>query len=1595
MKRSFFILMVALIVFCTLFVSCNANVEAPADELVTISFDNDSARALSSNLETFTPGAYYWKYAAKKADTSNLISGQTANYDSDPESGALWIKEGEPGFGVTSGELYTPFKVQGFSQGLWNFRLFGYKKVIGDNPATSAVETEYYLLAYSGETTGVLLKQNGTNLVKAIVSPTQTGNGTLVVKITGTDKITLDPATPGLIPNTKIKLKVEKITSTATTTVFDDFVTEDYNESLEAGTYKVTVKFTNDDASVEFASGSVVSTVYANLTTTVKGNLTEVITSAIFGAEQNPDIITTSIGTASITQGTTASSVNFTSTTATKVTASMPTAAAKSLITAMEEELDAKTSSSTSQTSDLTLNLSVNTTEATETTVTYEIGMEATLIYEKKDAQASQKTTTKSTVETLDDFVTVVIDLRANLQDVSVTHSGTVMTECASLDILSGKTKAQDTTGIGFYFYDSASGKLYIKTWKFSPFQLSYTVPSYVAAIGSVRYTSLKAALDSVVEGDTVTLLSNINLEISKEDAVNVDGRYAAFLVKPFKNLTIDGNGKIITINTSDSDVKDVFSLDANGGTGGANIDNVWNIKNISINATGFQTVILSNAEINKSHVANLDNVEVVTDGESIYANGEVTINVNGSTLTHSGEYASGMDPVYYSAVIVGYSGRINLSECTINSFGNAVATFPSGGSITLTDCNVSTTAVEGEPISGNIIWSRNEDYSYYPEYTENSIITVNSGNYDGAIYVSQAWESSKSSHLYAKVNINGGVFSHFAVTESHASECDLVAEGHVVITAGTYDSNPSIYVADGFKAVKDGTVWHVVPVTEDDQIYVTGTGFSSYMTFAEFRDSVNSGDDYEDCTVTLLHDVDLAGKSWTPIGMYSEGKPFKGTFLGGGHTIKNLTADFSVLGDGQGLFGYTQDATISNLTIKNFDLTAGDDAGILVGTIKGNTNISNISIIDSKIVGGDPVGGLVGICRETDTSKKTIIKDCSIDVDTVVKSSSDRMRAGGFVGGIKSGSVMVFEGCSFNGKCYGEAVASFIAHDLGNVKINYQTFINCSAPAASTNLFNSDGTGAPVYGGVLVGRVDYGPAYVVDNLVVGGNQVSNLTFEGADATVGVYGLDGTTGIIYMVKAGEAVKSGDVSFVREGGNLVPATPKPVIHGDFTFSLDQDYALTIIVPANSEIVLRSGGLTPIFENAVIVGSTGSTLRATCIDAGNNKSFEVSGTKANFYDPDGGELTVIKSGYWDIDGTTPVEGGIVDLIFDWDSQLKGWKLRAEYAYRYKQFDVSISGPGYTGPEKMTLTDFRDSVNDGTTYAGCTVTLLRNVDLKGTDENQWVPIGLKATGKVFSGIFDGNNKTVSGLWINSKNGDNECYAFFGMIDNATIKDLTVIGTIVANDSAGGVVGRVRGASLISNVTNRVDVSAYDKVGGIASNIYPGYPATYTDCTARIENCKNYGTIICLGQRFNASLISGGIVGQVSNFGSVEFVSCTNYGVVKTIAKNLTSQNLSTPSAGFIIGQTSNSGNSGDSDEFKTTRGVYLNGCINNSESNNLINLAEDGVTINSQAKNVAIALTAGVTNYKVYGMNGSTYSDLTAVASGAIYYDNGYHK
>jgi len=523
MKKSSFIILMVCLALVGL-VSCKNEIEPAQEELIYVSFERGTSRALTATLEEFDVDDYYWSYAAKKNDGSGLKSGQTAW-----ETGESIIGEGsvavQSGKGLNYDGTDDPVKVPGFSKGYWNFRLFAY---------TDADRTK---LVYWGETDAVLIDSDN-HLASVIANPVTTGDGYLKV-----GNITLLPASTASIPTEYVVYTDEVRKLEGTQWVLVNVQPVDGIYTLPARQYKFSRTYSYEGIPV--ASGSVIVTVYSNLTTTVSGTLSELTTYAEFGADQNPDIITTSIGTEAINMGTDTETVNFTSSTqtATKVTASMPTEAAQSLITELEKEMGAKPSSATSTTSDLTLNLSVNTTEATETTITYEIGMEATLVYQKL-GPSTATTTTTTPVDTLDDFVTIKIELQRGLSDVSVIHDDDKMSECTSYADLQSKTKSSTGAAAGFFYYqdpyddptddpdqgaDNEKAMLYIRTYRFSPFKLSYTVSKVVATIGSNQYETLEAAIAASTGDDMIVMVNNVTLTEdvqvgAKELTINLNG---------------------------------------------------------------------------------------------------------------------------------------------------------------------------------------------------------------------------------------------------------------------------------------------------------------------------------------------------------------------------------------------------------------------------------------------------------------------------------------------------------------------------------------------------------------------------------------------------------------------------------------------------------------------------------------------------------------------------------------------------------------------------------------------------------------------------------------------------------------------------------------------------------------------------------------------------------------------------------------------------------------------------------------------------------------------------------------------------------------
>lgn len=173
------------------------------------------------------------------------------------------------------------------------------------------------------------------------------------------------------------------------------------------------------------------------------------------------------------------------------------------------------------------------------------------------------------------------------------------------------------------------------------------------------------------------------------------------------------------------------------------------------------------------------------------------------------------------------------------------------------------------------------------------------------------------------------------------------------------------------------------------------------------------------------------------------------------------------------------------------------------------------------------------------------------------------------------------------------------------------------------------------------------------------------------------------------------------------------------------------------------------------------------------------------------------------------------------------------------------------------------FAKKVNAGNNFAGKTVKLANNIDLK---DELWTPIGVYGDknnpAMPFKGTFDGQNHAVTGLKVveYKKNG----VGFFGKVYTGTIKNLTVEGSVTSYgcNYVGGIVGH--GYATITNCTFKGNVGSTTtmQVGGIAGS--GGF--TVTDCSV-------YGDV-------TAECWAGGIVGNAQDGGA--YTNCYVEGVV-----------------------------------------------------------------------------------------------------------------
>ncbi len=226
-------------------------------------------------------------------------------------------------------------------------------------------------------------------------------------------------------------------------------------------------------------------------------------------------------------------------------------------------------------------------------------------------------------------------------------------------------------------------------------------------------------------------------------------------------------------------------------------------------------------------------------------------------------------------------------------------------------------------------------------------------------------------------------------------------------------------------------------------------------------------------------------------------------------------------------------------------------------------------------------------------------------------------------------------------------------------------------------------------------------------------------------------------------------------------------------------------------------------------------------------------------------------------------------------------------------------------------------------------------------------WDSLGHAAT--PFSGVFDGQNYTVSGLYQNIDTTFRYQIGLFGYVENGVVKNLKLAevditatsnidvftgavvghlvnstvenctvssGTVAGDNYTGGVVGWVSDNSRVVNCTNYAAVTGKDSdyiglpsepqyndyvfVGGIAGRV--GYSVTNEHSGGTVENSTNHGTVVATCRGASPSYSSaGGIVG--SGEGGRVF-DCVNNGEVTARLRDDAgaAQSVSTYSGGIV---------------------------------------------------------------------------------------------
>lgn len=244
---------------------------------------------------------------------------------------------------------------------------------------------------------------------------------------------------------------------------------------------------------------------------------------------------------------------------------------------------------------------------------------------------------------------------------------------------------------------------------------------------------------------------------------------------------------------------------------------------------------------------------------------------------------------------------------------------------------------------------------------------------------------------------------------------------------------------------------------------------------------------------------------------------------------------------------------------------------------------------------------------------------------------------------------------------------------------------------------------------------------------------------------------------------------------------------------------------------------------------------------------------------------------------------------------------------------------------------------------------------VDINLNNEN-WRAIG--TVDNPFQGSFNANGHTIEGLNIST--GTGSYYGLFGYIENATVKNVRLSGTI--DVGAGRDVGAIAGRCVNSEITDCTftgNVSGGSYVGGIVG--------TVTGAQSVVNGCSvTNGSMVVAN-----SMAVGGIVGMLN--ANTKLFNSSNYAGVQLTAETSTGD---TSSASGLVGYVNDAvvANCYNSGNVQST--FYANGLILGKTAvvQNCYNIGSVMAAADGRAGSISASLDASTRLNGVYFLQGT---------------------